>query len=192
MSHSSKHKTVSISLSKTESALYSKQINLPPTSCPNKCKKCVIIKRLLLGLKHFTSAKEIIRHFKFMDQVYKKHVYDDYYHLTKCHEKELKSIKTLATKSYKLTKCKLSTCQFSNRHYRVDREDKDIKPRTNHNNKTIKYDIYLETMDSLHFYLFHLMDTGMRQNVETKIDESEDEKQEQNAQLRIEYNSIIQ
>ena len=113
-----------------------------------------------------------------MDQTYKQQICDDYYQFTKFHQTELKSIKALAVKSYKLTKCKLSTCKFSDRHYRID-QDNDTQHRNSNDNdrKTRKYAaIYMETMDSLHFYIFHLTTSGMRLTIQS--DNDEDEKNE--------------
>ena len=171
---------LTIPLSKTELELYSNHIQISSISlCSNKYKKCIIIQRLLICLKYYSNlinTKNYKTFYNFMDKIYKKQIYDDYYHFTKCHEKELKLIKSFAIKSYKLDKCKLSKCKYSDRHYRVD-QDQNNRNRSN-NDETMKYnDIYIETMDSLHYYLFHLTITGMRQNIDTENDQYDDEKE---------------
>ena len=49
-----------------------------------------------------------------MDEVYKYQIYDDYYHLVKYHQNEINKIMTESTH------CNLDSCNFANRHYRVD------------------------------------------------------------------------
>ena len=80
-----------------------------------------------------------------------------------------------AIESNKFTKCDLSICNFANRHFRVDtlQTVEKHKENTRHNN------IYADTMDSVHYYIFHLTETGMRQSIEANDDnDSEEEKQE--------------
>ena len=84
----------------------------------------------------------------------------------------------MAIVSYNLSQCRLSTCQFSDRHYRVKhKHGDDIQHRNNNHNEhgEMKYgEIYMETMDSLHYYLFHLTMTGMRQTVAIDQDQQKE------------------
>ena len=84
-----------------------------------------------------------------MECTYRYQVYDDLFHITKCHQHELESITNYGMQSYKLKTCDISTCSFSDRHFRVNR----IK----HDNEEYKYfTVYSEIMDNIHFYLHHL------------------------------------
>ena len=58
-----------------------------------------------------------------------------------------------------MTKCDLLQCQFADRHFNIK--------QTNHNDDDKDYEddqyfkLYSETMDALHFYVFHLVDERM-------------------------------
>ena len=119
------------------------------------------IQRLLTALKYYTSllaTNNIAKFCDFIDNTYKSQILDDYYYLTKYYQDKLQEIKNLASKQYQLsTDCDLSKCGFSNRHFRTSTtsiSDSDSK----YNN------MYIETMDSLHFYLYHLVESGLRQD----------------------------
>ena len=97
----------------------------------------------------------------FMDKVYQHRIYDDYFHLTKYHQNDLNAIQRFALEEYQLDGCDLSVCDYTNRHFRTDSQD-----ATNIDNidtEKMKYlNIYIETMDSLHFYICHLFDSALR------------------------------
>ena len=72
----------------------------------------------------------------------------------------------LTIKSYKLFECDLSSCLYSDRHYKIINEPDD----DNENDEEMKYfNIYKEIMDSLHFYSFHLMTSGLRMDVKSDL-----------------------
>ena len=149
----------------------------PSSSCPDKHKTCIIIQRLLDCLEGYNKSKDgndTDESFnKFMDEDYKHKIYDDYYHLTKSHQHELESIKQFAIESKKFSKCDLSTCNFANRHFRVDTAENSHYQT---NKETMKYiNIYVETLDSLHYYLFHLTETGMRESSQSDENNQQDD-----------------
>merc|ERR1712228_684307 len=79
---------------------------------------------------------------------------EDYAHLIAEHDDDLYAINNA------LTACSIATCSFSSRHHRINNEQVE-------ETKDGKLRFYAETMDSLHFHLLHLFDTGMRSiNVE--------------------------
>ena len=123
-------------------------------------KSCLPIQRLLTALKfydhHTDKNKEIFCHF--MQTVYETQVFDDYFHLIKYHQNDIESIKD----EYQLNKCELQSsnpCLYTNRHFQTD----DILQKDIENDDDSKYsNLYIETMDSLHFYLMHLHDCALR------------------------------
>ena len=157
--------------------LFSHEVQSPTSSsCPYKYDACIPIQRLLISLEYFTNDDETNRHElfnEFMDNIYKHRVYDDFYHLTKYHKHELEHITQFVTESNKFTECDLSFCNFANRHFGVDNAGSDDSNITN-----MQYnDIYFETMDSLHYYVFHLVETGMRQRIQSDINDEQEEKE---------------
>ena len=135
---------------------------------------CFPITRLLTSLLFYNhleinNVNDQLSFCNFMDTIYKHYVYDDFYHFTKHHQNEIESIMDLAIKSYKMTKCDSLTCDYSNRHFRVYRIDNEHK-------EDIKYwSLYKETMDSLHFYIFHLIECGYRLSGNNRIAQCCDE-----------------
>ena len=130
----------------------------------DNCKDCPFIQRLLNCLKYYTQLNltENIDNqtifCDFVNEIYKYQIYEDYFHLTKFHSSHLNSVRELAIKSYQFENCNLTTCNYSNRHFRVNTKTISF------NMKESKYiQIHMETMDSLHFYLFHLEQAGLRQ-----------------------------
>merc|ERR1712228_649656 len=94
-----------------------------------------------------------------------KQLLEDYAHLIAEHDKDLYAINNA------LTACSIATCSFSSRHHRINNEQvEEIKDG--------KLRFYAETMDSLHYHLLHLFDTGMRSINEYKDENDNDEKNE--------------
>eukprot|EP01084_Bolivina_argentea_P058352 106574_1 len=102
---------------------------------------------------------------------------DDYTHLVTIHNHQLQyileDIKTY--NKYKIPQCDLKSCSFTIRHRNRRRrtiDDSKAKPTSNDIDEKIKHDdgelsdkeeiFYSYTLDSIHFYVFHLFDTGYR------------------------------
>ena len=61
--------------------------------------------------------------------------------------KQIKLIMDLAISQYKMTKCQLSKCSHSDRHFRII-DDDQTKAADNNNNDDLKYfNLYQETMN---------------------------------------------
>ena len=134
--------------------------------CTNTYDNCIVIKRLLTTLSYYThldidnNTNHQFIFNNFMDIVYKYKMYDDFYHFTKYHQNEIESIMDLAIKLYQLSECDITICIYSDRHFKINNSEQYNK---DNNNDDMKYfDIYKEMMDSLHFYLFHLITSGLR------------------------------
>ena len=135
------------------------------TNC-NSYLGCSAIQRLILSLSYFTKLnifnninnRDIFS--DFMYSVYSQQIHNDIFHLIKHHQGNLEDIyQNLLISKYNFTPCNLESCKNSNRHYRVNNTDE----KSNISNKDNKYlPLYIETMDSLHFLLFHLYDSSLR------------------------------
>ena len=145
--------------------------------------KCITIKRLLTSLSYYTKLdpnnnKDNIDKFcDFMSSVYNTKIYDDYFHLIKYHQNQLKQIKNILGSIS--TKCKSPSCNFANRHYRVS--------QTSSND--INYNLYIEVMDSLHFYIYHLEECGLRseEGIKNSDDDDDDDGDDKKKAERNEY-----
>ena len=147
-------------------------------------KDCQVIQRLLTTLSYYSrlidSANESnddhhIKFSNFMDTVYKHQIYDDFYHFSKCHQDAVESIMDLALTQYRFAECDLSTCKYSDRHYRLNEKYLDAIQHNDTEDQTKYFDINAEMMDSLHFNIFHIFSCGLRlkpnDNDEQKMDE---------------------
>ena len=138
-----------------DSAIFENISSTSPTTKCNSYSSCLAVHRLISLMKEFTKLENQHVLVDFMENVYSIQIHDDMYHLMKYHQNDLEDIyQNLILNKYQLQKCNFRDCINSDRHYRV------IK--TNKNNKWKHLSLYIETMDSLHFLLYHLYDSSLR------------------------------
>ena len=148
-------------------------------SCSENVDNCIVIKRILTALSYYNhldtdNVNDRSIFMNFMDTIYKHQVYDDKFHLIKFHQDDIESVIKLATTSYSCKSCDLSICSYSDRHFRVKQQLVNNKATTNTDDEMKYFHVYTEIMDSLHFYVFHLIDGGLRDGV-AKMDTNRDE-----------------
>eukprot|EP01084_Bolivina_argentea_P232021 391145_1 len=128
----------------------------------NECKSvetCQIIKRLAVALKYYSSldvvnnSEQQDTFIDFITMNYTK-VLDDYVHLVNHHGNDLSEINDQLAGDGLFSDCNISNCSFTARHYQTNNNYKNASDSALH--------FYKQTMDSLHFYLLHLFDTGLR------------------------------
>ena len=137
--------------------------NMKNSSCS---KDCILVRRVLTALAYYShlntadndNARLIFCNF--MDEIYKHRVYDDAYHVSKCHQNKTYAVMKLATSKFKIKKCDLATCSYSDRHYRIGKTDNESKSIGDNDTKYFR--LYQEVMDSMHFNIFHLFHSGLR------------------------------
>merc|ERR1712228_593317 len=122
---------------------------------------CQSIKRLIDALNLYSKNRDNLEDLN----VFSKQLLEDYAHLIAEHDKDLFAINNA------LTACSIATCSFSSRHHRINNEQVE-------ETKDGKLRFYAETMDSLHYHLLHLFETGMRSINEYKDEDDNDEKNE--------------
>lgn len=125
-----------------------------------RIKKCDYVNRLVTGLKYYTNLdcernevdKDDFTSF-FMDTY--SNMLDDYLHVLKVHNMDLEEIHdSLFTKFKFKTKPDICKCRYTARHFKGDKVyNKDDEAELN---------FYIETYDSLYYYLFHLFTVGLR------------------------------
>lgn len=135
---------------------------------------CVLVKRVLTALSYYSclntadNDNDRLIFCNFMDKIYRHRVYDDAYHVSKCHQNKMNKILKLATTKFKIRKCDLSTCSYSDRHYRINEKDDD--PKSINQTDTKYFKLYQEVMDSMHFNIFHLFKCGLRVDMDMTSD----------------------
>ena len=118
------------------------QSSTPMKSCSEKHDDCIVVKRILTALSYYnhldtnnTNDRSIFNNF--MDTIYKQQVYDDKFHFSKFHQDDSESVIKLATTSYACKPCDLSTCSYSDRHFRVSHQE--VNNISSNSNGDMKY-----------------------------------------------------
>ena len=149
-----------------------------PSSNCNDYKSCIAINRLLCALRYYQSLKlhsnqndqEIFTNFT--KQVYKHPLLiEDLHHFIKKHDKQLNNIIHYVINTGLCKECDIDSCKYSSRHYRVKTDD------NNSDNIDPNLRLYGDSLDSFHFYLFHLYQVGLR-CIEYKEDDYVDDRKE--------------
>ena len=126
-------------------------------------RECQSVVRVISALKYFamlrSSKSDTLRKDIFMDfiQSIYGHFLNDSVHLSTAHQQYLEEIHRALYTKYGFKKCELLSCSLSRRHCRIEANDDDAK--------TVDdplYAFYRNIFDSMHFYLFHSFETGLR------------------------------
>ena len=121
---------------------------------------CEALKRIMISMKYASmledsSIREDIL-LEFFQNEY-TNLLDDYHHLIKVHGHEAHKLKEILMSNHGISCDGISHCNASSRHHR----NPDISDLYDNNNDP-SFMIFSETLDSLHFYIFHLYDVGLR------------------------------
>ena len=159
-------------------------------------KQCKGVNRLLTSLKYYTKLqprstetspdnKSIFD--QFIMETYKYHIFDDFNHMTHKHGQEIHNVMNYAFEHFKFSPCQLDQCQYSSRHYEVDENNHvysaEIDPHPL---------IYYDTFDSIHYYIFHLFQSGFRHSHEDITDMDDFKDDNDNMRDKYYYNHLTQ
>ena len=132
---------------------------------------CASIPRLIQALAYYAKLDVIGNEgdrndfVRFVTEIYPE-LLNDFTHLVSQHNHSLQQIKEHFLED---TACKIATCEHSSRHYRQEKK-KQVDYSVKH-----KLDpelvFFIDLMDSLHFYLFHCIESGFR-DIKTSDSES--------------------
>ena len=124
---------------------------------------CLRLCRLINALKYYeylcakTSQEREERLMAFIDRKYPDYL-NDTVHLVTSHGEDLEQIYDLLFDQYGFKKCELTECVYSDRHCRIG--------SSSHDESEQKLDpllaFYQDTFDSVHHFLLHLFDLGLR------------------------------
>ena len=151
---------------------------------PNVIDGCDALKRLRHALKYY-SKFDIINNpndknifANFIIDTYKNFL-NDYIHLVDNHSKQIQQINEQLEKDGNFNNCNIKTCKFTSRHYRTNNLQNDNNNDNNRDEDDDLLNFYTDTIDSLHFYLLHLFDCGLRvkRDDNDKNEENKDETQ---------------
>ena len=141
-------------------------------SCDNgDFKHCISISRLCLTIRYYQSLKIFKKEPRqesdiftaFMVHIYQHQVLDDYHHLIKNHADDIQDIYKYFINEKGVKKCNGINCEFATRHHRIlQQQQQQSQQKRALSAKTM---FYREIIDSLHVYLFHLYQYGLRSDV---------------------------
>ena len=125
-----------------------------------RIKRCDFLNRLVTGLKYYMileidrNAVDKDEFNSFFSDTY-QNMLDYYLHCLKVHSIDLEEIYDSLFNKYKFKhKCDIHKCAYSARHFIAD---KVYNP-----DDDSQMNFFIETYDSLHYYLFHLFTVGLR------------------------------
>ena len=124
---------------------------------------CTKINRLICALKYYKSFNMDIEASNndgnfthFANNVYNHaSLIQDIYHLMKKHDAQIYDIRKLITNHHNDDICDINTCSASSRHYRTENDIRLLSDDP-------KMNVYCDSLDSLHVYLIHSHQIGMR------------------------------
>ena len=121
---------------------------------------------MLLDIQNNNDHQEIF--IRFVNTVYKTNILNDYEHLTKHHRNNIYEINNIITKTSTLPSshkpCKLKQCAATTRHYARDRKVDKMDEKENEPTQNIDEELlfYCNLFDSVHLYLIHAFEFGLR------------------------------
>lgn len=124
---------------------------------------CNPLQRLISAIKFYSSLDlndntDKTRFMDFFNNIY-VNLLNDFQHLTSKHHHQIYEINQLLLQSKQYTPCDISKCEYTSRHHQ---SDTSITSSIINEDGDNKLHFYKTKMDSLHFYLFHLFQSGLR------------------------------
>eukprot|EP01084_Bolivina_argentea_P022410 41652_1 len=122
--------------------------NIDGNEC-NGYNDCSFIKRIMTALAYYhnVSSNESQTFIYFCDKYYSKRYLQDYIHLMIVHKNDINKNAMVITNK---TCAMVSGCLSTTRHYR----DRSVNDGTSN--------LYIDIFDSVHFYLYHMEECGLR------------------------------
>eukprot|EP01084_Bolivina_argentea_P271770 462515_1 len=131
----------------------------------NLIDNCFKLKRILSVLNYYssldmtnTNQQEIFSNV--ITETYSD-LLNDYIHLINEHNNDLHEIQLELISKKQYVECDITNCNLTTRH-NCRRYSQKIYEIKNANILDRSFNFYVETMDGLHFYIFHLFDCGLR------------------------------
>ena len=134
-------------------------------------KDCFRLYRILYALRYYQSLDlnndNMDKLMYFCDTVY-PHLVSDYQHILQTHGDQLEEINKQIIQHKDFGDCNHSQCKLIRRHCRT-RDDHNFD-----NMEDVKLKFYCEVFDSIHHWLYHLFQTGMRTKKSILSDSDDD------------------
>ena len=130
---------------------------------PTDCKAVERILTTLIYYQRLSKSKRSIFS-QFLCKSY-SHYLDDITHLLNIHEQDLEEINEMIFKRSDFTGCDINHCLTTDRHYDLDQPHPNTEEakRDSDATETNLERFHQQTWDSVHFYVVHLFELGLRQ-----------------------------
>ena len=155
--------------------------------CKGTVKDCECLQRIIFALKYYNKLN-IINKESDKDKLVElgmdiyHSLLDDYTHILLKHNQSLEEIFNFMIYSSNMRRCELFGCSAATRHHRDRRKDNQKYANMTASDDEHEYDehfmFYMDTMDGIHCYLYHLYDVGYRvkkSEIESDIHDEEKE-----------------
>ena len=129
---------------------------------------CEIVKSLLTGLKYYASLD--VENNQTHANIFENFVHDlyspqqlimDYFHMKSKHGHQIHDIMQYVLSEKEFPPCDIDVCEYSSRLYRVSTDNRPKTQISHSSSLNVMKDIF----DSIHHYIFHLFDCGLRNNI---------------------------
>ena len=125
--------------------------------------QCPSLLRLSFALKYYAllnpnnnpQYQDTFTHFA--TSIYQK-LLDDYIHFINHHQHQIEDIQNEFLQNKGFTRCNITNCHYAFRHHHVHQTQTTLNDDDNND----KFTFFAGTMDSIHYYIFHIFDVGLR------------------------------
>eukprot|EP01084_Bolivina_argentea_P042543 78439_1 len=144
--------------------------------------KCSYLSRVIAALKYYmmlnikTDELSDDTFTAFCNDVYNGSLFlDDWIHIISKHSNQIEKITRELITNYNFENCAIKQCVLTSRHYNRNRNRRnDMTQNEIKGVRDGKFLFYRETMDSVHFYIFHSIQLGLRATTKTAETDNSD------------------
>ena len=161
------------------------QHDSPKDECQDY-KSCICVRRILTLMKYYSLLQ--INSNKHHQNVFDNFIHEiyntsqlimDQYHLQKRHNHNIYQIMTYAVNKYKFPPCDIKTCAHSSRLYRIRDNSSETIAFAKEDQDSI-LPLVIDIMDSIHHFVFHVFECGLRDIGDNKSNEENDDDHNKN------------
>ena len=157
--------------------------------CDDSLLGCPSLNRLAVTLRYYQKSfdqqyRDTFMHF--INNIYpQKELLNDYIHLMRLHQDQIENIRNDYINNQGIIKCNIKTCPFTQRHHRISDDNKTTE------SDSTEFNFIKETIDSLHFYIMHMFEVGLRiPRMDNDIDPENEEKKDNNIYFDQDFDRI--
>eukprot|EP01083_Nonionella_stella_P257467 881273_1 len=137
-------------------------VTATPDQCDDPINGCIVVQRLVVMLSYYqklnvqNSIDSQAIFMTFINDIY-TNILDDYSHLVKEHNNDLEAINKVLKEQKVFEACDVTKCRFTSRH-----QSRNTMNAMKKRSMDPVVQFYAELLDSIHFYLIHLFECGLR------------------------------